>query len=200
VFDHGLSSASEVTTLWRYTNLFIIIIIIYLRAHGLRKVDEQSAYTPHVTFHLCSVDKRQQCKKLAAFSCHRSYSTHRPVESTEDLFTAHEQQPNWTGLQQVDPVTWLVLRRHLIGCSETRTVGAQPVRALWTRAACVRKLGRTPIVEIQSSSVQFIHSYLVAINHLMNRISLLGLCINIVIKFFNFSSTGLTMFYWTVLL
>jgi len=50
VFDHGLSSASEVTTLWRYTNLFIIIIIIiYLRAHGLRKVDEQSAYTPHVT-------------------------------------------------------------------------------------------------------------------------------------------------------
>jgi len=28
-FPSEVSSASEVTTLWRYTNLFIIIIIIY---------------------------------------------------------------------------------------------------------------------------------------------------------------------------
>ena len=29
--DSMISSASEVTTLWRYTNLFIIIIIIFTR-------------------------------------------------------------------------------------------------------------------------------------------------------------------------
>jgi len=35
-------SASEVTTLWRYTNLFIIIIIISFVSRQIKKVCEQS--------------------------------------------------------------------------------------------------------------------------------------------------------------
>jgi len=34
------SSASEVTTIWRYTNVYIIIIIIFMRPHRARMTDD----------------------------------------------------------------------------------------------------------------------------------------------------------------
>ena len=43
-------SASEVTTLWRYTNLFIIIIIIKLRSTYDRRLIHKTSYEG--TFHL----------------------------------------------------------------------------------------------------------------------------------------------------
>jgi len=50
-------------------------------------------------------------------------------------FKACSRHMNWTDLQQVDPVTWHVHGSHMlalcsIGCSKTRTVGAQSVLVL----------------------------------------------------------------------
>jgi len=68
------------------------------------------------------------------------------------------QHTNWTDLQQVDPVRLhdafighARQRRDLIGCSETGTVGAQSVRALWTLIGM--QVYRTPVRELQFSSV-----------------------------------------------
>jgi len=72
---------------------------------------------------------------------------------TKGMLTAHEL--NWTDLQQVDPVTrrvhWPRARQRLdfTGCGRTRTVGAQSVRALWTR------LFEYPCSELNWSSVPF---------------------------------------------
>ena len=76
---------------------------------------------------------------------------------------------NWTGLEQVDPVTRPSRRVHLIGCSETRAAGAQQVLDIRVRSLVQivqfswcsvntpigKHVFRTPVGELNNSAVNF---------------------------------------------
>jgi len=62
------SSAFEVTTLWRYTNLFIIIIIFLMAFRGISGV-----VTLRQDYRICEKDKQltpEQAQILVGVSCY----------------------------------------------------------------------------------------------------------------------------------